>query len=54
MWTSCYLDFSVGPVYIRIVLLKSHISEDHLVLAKVHYFGCDFLMVTLIVSNNIG
>ena len=50
----CHLNFSVSPVYIRVVLPKPCISEDYLVLSKIHYFCCDFLTVILIVNNNIG
>ena len=50
----CHLDFSIGLVYIRVVLLKPHVSKDYLVFLKLHYFCCDFFTVTLIVNNDIG
>ena len=41
------------PVNLRVVLLQPHKPQNHLVFAKIHYFGCHLLMMTLVGNGDI-
>ena len=48
-----HFDCAMLPIDLRVVLLQPCESQNHLILAKVHYFSYHLLLVTLIGDSDI-